>query len=475
GALQPLEKHDLVDPVQELGPELTAGRGEKRPGEKGNPVNNSTEILPEMEWRHEKLVLTEREGVESHGRRRRLLEKIALLDRDGAKTAVAAFEVGELIRDDRKQVGADLSRMKLIRDRLEEADCSDGNVSIETASKITNEHIERLTEVRDGMRGPATAFFEIEPHLAGKSLSDSNRSVLVSIRNAFRELTPGWRVLTEEADRNLRQILFTEDSHRFAPVLSYLLLDGASSESLAKEDSISTADAVGVLIDAYDERVDAGVAKEVEPAPDLGFRPPPEANGSAIVSPPAENGSLSLPASSEEFEIPSAEEGSLLVFRSNDVSLWGKSVYRGKNARARRLDRLPDWAKWISIRRLDTGERVYASLDGASLHSSETTSASGFNGSNELFYGARHLGLFSESCPNEVETRFTYGGWGFGHRVREGEAEEAPQASGWEGLEIDSDTVFEIVLHEELPELEESDRLVESSDESHADDGSLAR
>ncbi len=86
----------------------------------------------------------------------------------------------------------------------------------------------------------------------------------------------------------------------------------------------------------------------------------------------------------------------------------------------------------------------------------------GFNGTNELFYGARHLGLFSETCPNEVETRFTYGGWGFGHRAHEIAPEvEQLQAAGWEGREIPADTVFEIVIHEELPSLGQRDRILE--------------
>jgi hypothetical protein len=96
------------------------------------------------------------------------------------------------------------------------------------------------------------------------------------------------------------------------------------------------------------------------------------------------------------------------------------------------------------------------------LRNAQSADPFGFNGSNELFYGARHLGLFSESCPNEVETRFTYGGWGFGHRAREIAPEvEQLQAAGWEGREIPADTVFEIVIHEELPGLGRGDRVID--------------
>src|SRR5690606_29389395 len=106
---------------------------------------------------------------------------------------------------------------------------------------------------------------------------------------------------------------------------------------------------------------------------------------------------------------------------------------------------------------------VLAPIRTASLRNGQSADSFGFNGTNELFYGARHLGLFSEACPNEVETRFTYGGWGFGHRAH-GIAPEVEQlqAAGWEGREIPSDTVFEIAIHEELPSLHEEDRLLEA-------------
>ncbi len=61
-----------------------------------------------------------------------------------------------------------------------------------------------------------------------------------------------------------------------------------------------------------------------------------------------------------------------------------------------------------------------------------------------------------------METRFTYGGWGFGHRANEITPEvEQLQAAGWEGREIPSDTVFEIVIHAELPVLGKHDRILE--------------
>ena len=202
--------------------------------------------------------------------------------------------------------------------------------------------------------------------------------------------------------------------------------------------------------------------------PDTGFRDPGD-----FTRAPVRIGEdfLDLTTPAPEATLPGAEEPtadvpeenrSLILFCSNNVELWGHDVYRGAHCRARAIKDFPAWAQWISIRRLETRERVFAPVHTASLCNGQTSNPIGFNGTNELFYGARHLGIFSESCPNEVETRFTYGGWGFGHRANEIAPEvEQLQAAGWEGREIPADTVFEIVIHEQLPRLGKLDRLLE--------------
>ena len=125
----------------------------------------------------------------------------------------------------------------------------------------------------------------------------------------------------------------------------------------------------------------------------------------------------------------------------------------------------PDWANWISISRVDTGEMIFAPTSIVGFSNNDFHSPTGFNASHDLFYGARHLGMFSETVPNEVETRFTYGGWGFGHRVSEdGDESESAQASGWAGKEISADTVFEIVLHQKLPEGAKADQVLQAAE-----------
>ena len=106
---------------------------------------------------------------------------------------------------------------------------------------------------------------------------------------------------------------------------------------------------------------------------------------------------------------------------------------------------------------MDTGEGVVIAITNDSLLDDADGQPRGFNGTNERFYGACHLGAFDESLPQDVETRFTFGGWGFGHSVMG--AEE--QASGWAGKRIPEDTVFEIAVFRRMPILGERDQMLD--------------
>ncbi len=156
----------------------------------------------------------------------------------------------------------------------------------------------------------------------------------------------------------------------------------------------------------------------------------------------------------------------LVIFRSNDPLLWNQSVYRGANQRARSLGDLPKEIKYLRLRRCDTGESVLVPVNREHLlrpalqqlneNGADNRRAFGFNATNEHFYGAYHLGVYERSLPQEVETRFTYGGWGFGHL----NAREEAQGFAWEGRAIAAGTVFEISVSRELPELTPKDRLL---------------
>jgi len=150
----------------------------------------------------------------------------------------------------------------------------------------------------------------------------------------------------------------------------------------------------------------------------------------------------------------------LLLFRSSDPSIWNQSVNEGSQHCAILLSEVPGNIAYLRLRRLDTGEGVVIAIQGSGgLNQDGGDLMVGFNGSNEEFYGARHLGIYSEESPQQVEIRFAYGGWGFGHRLNN----ETAQACAWAGQEINSDTVIEITVFSRFPGLTDNDQLIEPS------------
>ncbi|MDF1811669.1 MAG: hypothetical protein P1V20_05630 [Verrucomicrobiales bacterium] len=150
---------------------------------------------------------------------------------------------------------------------------------------------------------------------------------------------------------------------------------------------------------------------------------------------------------------------SLVIFRSDNPEIWNTTVSNGDDEQAVAINEITGAVKWMGIKRIDTGEEVFSEIALEDLKSNGEGKPCGFNGSNEYFYGARHLGFFSEECPTEVETLFTYGGWGFGH-LSTSEGEVAEQYCGWNGRQIPSGTVFEITLYEEKPEQATDDQVI---------------
>ena len=73
------------------------------------------------------------------------------------------------------------------------------------------------------------------------------------------------------------------------------------------------------------------------------------------------------------------------------------------------------------------------------LFSNGDQNENGWNGSSEVFFGGRHIGAFGQHLPQEVETKFSQGGWGFGHRYDHNDRQEW----GWAGRVIEP-TSFEI-------------------------------
>ena len=451
----------------------------------------------ELNWRHEKLILLERQEVERELRLQRFLEGFAI-SHGGIETEVRSrfFALAEGLRSMRARVGTDLSRLSLVTGRLEKFK-SDGKPrpdALNACIEMANGQAERLKELRDALRPVSNKVTAIEKDLKHSQFSvleekDSLLERFEQIRSDLEFSNPNMSVLANETDRGIRDLLGAGQEEVYEPLRNVLLVDGSNTGSLQRSSSESLSDEFSALIIAL-----KGLEAPVEESEPLEGSAPGAAietvdikepvfdvvDGESGSDEPIILGSQNFPGLtngseevvSENESAPSAEaelngeeedeQGSMVIFRSNDVELWGKDVYRGLNCRARSLANLPPWARWIGIQRMDTGERVFSKIDQETYEHGGNGDAVGFNASNELFYGARHLGMFSEFCPNEVETRFTYGGWGFGHRISDpGKDSASSQASGWEGKEIPSDTVFEIALFANLPDLADQDSVLE--------------
>ena len=438
----------------------------------------------ELQWRHEKLVLLERQEVEREWRLENFLNDMAI-SHGGTATEVRSrlFALAEGIRSMRGRVGSDFSRFSLVKERLchLKEQGAPREEALDACIEMAEGQIEKLRSLRERIRPIGEVILKMDRELSGGELrlpdgKDEMLELAGQVRVDLVDLSSGWSLLTDETDRGIRDLLAAGQEPVYEPLRQILLVDGAVTGSLKQAPSvILTDEADGLLkaikgiqapqepMDQADEPVEESTFGE--PSQFAGFQPAPlqwlpsggESNGSSFdEEKDAEAHLEDLEAVEEE-----AAHDSIVLFRSNDAGLWGQDIYRGANCRARALPALPAWAKWIAIKRGDTGERVFSPIDAEMFAHGGNGDATGFNASNELFYGARHLGMFSENCPNEVETRFTYGGWGFGHRVSDVNPDpETLQASAWEGVEIPADTVFEISLFEELPQLEPEDQVI---------------
>mgnify|MGYP003640352698 CR=1 FL=1 len=433
----------------------------------------SSQAPPELSWRHEKLILLERQEVERESRLGGFLTDLSA-SHGGTETDVRSrlFGLGESVRSTRGRIGADISRLTLVSERLQELKEQDAprQEAISASIEMAGGQVVRLKAARDQLRPVSIVLIELEEKfiIQRARLSDGKQALLSQLEQVNGEISEAgadWSVLTDETDRGIRDLLSAGKEKVFEPVCQVLLVDGSVTGSLEKVGLPSLGDQVDGLLRAVKGMDAADATKPVAPlvevkngnvseadsaaeenlSPDSGFRP--------VFPEPLINGNQDGAV---------VEEEPLMLFRGNNVEIWGEDIYRGANCRARKIPELPSWASWISIRRLDTGERVFSRVDSEGFAHGGNGNSSGFNATNEHFYGARHLGMFSDSCPNEVETRFTYGGWGFGHRVCAlSDGPESLQASGWEGKEVPENTVFEIFLYAGLPELEESDRVLE--------------
>lgn len=431
------------------------GASSRRTGSVCGDSSGSSGVDP-LIWRHEKLVLSERlqadreARVEAFGSRMLGQLKDSGSDRSALRAEVALFLLGERFREERGRVGAELSRWQAVTTALSPSS-SAAKDSFSRHRDLVAGLIHQLELSRDCLREAQliVGSYEETCVLRPDSLTvESMADLLSRLRSPGSPLANLDTLHLADQFESLRNLFADKQVVEWETIRKYLLLDGAE----ATPAPLSLRSWLRQLA------ADLGTAEELPapPAEHENFPLPAQVSAqvSAQLTPQTD---LSADASAG----PVTAEDDLIIFCSNRVDLWGQEIYRGSRHRARRLASLPSWAQWISLTRLDTGDRLFVPASTATLGSCESETSQGFNGSGETYYGARHLGIFSADCPNEIETRFTYGGWGFGHRSGDvALASENLQASGWAGREIPGDTVFAIVLHAALPDLGSRDTVL---------------
>ena len=138
--------------------------------------------------------------------------------------------------------------------------------------------------------------------------------------------------------------------------------------------------------------------------------------------------------------------GEQLIFRGSDPSLWGKQT-GGDFVDHANIDKS---TKFLRLRRSDTGQSIIVHVAKKQVtNASPDNSLLGWNGKGEAHGGVAHLGIYDHSLPQEVETLFGVGGWGFGHHTDD----RSGQGYSWAGISIPR-TEFEISTLAKLPDAE---------------------
>ena len=130
-----------------------------------------------------------------------------------------------------------------------------------------------------------------------------------------------------------------------------------------------------------------------------------------------------------------------VIFRGSNPEGWGRGVGESIEGVETSLscDSIRSDINYLRIRRTDTRESVVVPMTKGQLFTNGGSNENGWNGSSEVFFGGRHIGVFAQDLPQEVETKFSQGGWGFGHRYDHNDRQEW----GWAGRVIEP-TSFEI-------------------------------
>lgn len=130
-----------------------------------------------------------------------------------------------------------------------------------------------------------------------------------------------------------------------------------------------------------------------------------------------------------------------VIFRGSNPEGWGRGAAESIEGVETSLscDSIRSDINFLRIRRTDTRESVVVPMTKGQLFANGDPNENGWNGSSEVFFGGRHIGVFAQDLPQEVETKFSQGGWGFGHRYDHNDRQEW----GWAGRVIEP-TTFEV-------------------------------
>src|SRR5690606_14719455 len=126
--------------------------------------------FPEMKWRHEKLVLVERQQAEKQARFDAFIDRLPAFSTVEEQTAaLRVFSLAEQVREARQKVGSDLSRMRAVRDRLDEISppIKRGREAVGASRGMAEAQAARLEEAREALRGIAEETLRIEETVAG--------------------------------------------------------------------------------------------------------------------------------------------------------------------------------------------------------------------------------------------------------------------------------------------------------------------
>jgi hypothetical protein len=278
--------------------------------------------------------------------------------------------------------------------------------------------------------------------------------------NDVSDAAANFREATAELARLRESALLAGTTKRVNPVATTKVsaLQAAFENTLLRSESSSQKPVLSPQEPRDDLKRLGAASEDLLSAVALKKKPIP-ANGDAFDKGVEKNEPLPEVAAAEDSKPDSDAVGrskdSAVIFCSNDPSLWGTSIYQGEKRRALAMDDLTVDVGWLRLRRLDTGASVLLPATTGDLRQKanvEHPQPFGFHAGNDCYYGAHHLGVFDESVATDVEVRFTYGGWGFGHSNDvSGEAADS-QCYGWAGKEIPDDTVFEITVFREQPE-----------------------